>query len=258
MMNKSMKSLLGGLVLLTAPTALATSTTSIPAFEASITTARGTTSPGGATVLRSEIKTALDAFLNDTGGFTGVDSAERAYLTTRLNDTPFQQSLTGTAAKYFADFYELNDASAVGAPLYLSPVAGTAASLYGATGPLANSSRIQEGYIANGQGIANQATLGEAFSSYFGPQSSAFAPITVKELIATLSAGTVSGTPTVDEVEGATAYITAISRNSNRLYITGWSCRGCGAPGWTGGYVIAAVSTDRRFVRMVSVMTASD
>ncbi|RYZ42266.1 MAG: hypothetical protein EOO71_08630 [Myxococcaceae bacterium] len=258
MMTQSMKSLLGGLVLLTAPTALATSTTSIPAFEASITTARGTTSPGGTTVLRSEIKTALNAFINDTGGASGVDSAERAYLTTRLNDTPFQQSLTGTAAKYFADFYELNDANPVGAPLYLSPVAGTAASLYGATGPLAGSSRIQEGYIANGQGIANQATLGEAFSSYFGPQASIFEPITVKELIATLSAGNGSWTPTVDEVEGATAYITAISRNSNRLYITGWSCRGCGAPGYTAGYVIAAVSTDRRFVRMVSVMTASD
>ncbi|CAM3708001.1 hypothetical protein G4177_07310 [Corallococcus sp. ZKHCc1 1396] len=258
MMNKSMKSLLGGLVLLTAPTALATSTTSIPAFEASITTARGTTSPGGATVLRSELKTALNAFLNDTGGPTGVDSAERAYLTTRLNDVPFQQSLTGTAAKYYADFYELNDANPVSAPLYLSPVASTPASLYGATGPLANASRIQEGYIANGQGIANQATLGYAFGSYFGPQVSTFEPITVKELIARLSAGTVAGTPTVDEVEGATAYITQISRNSNRLYVTGWSCRGCGAPGYTAGYVIAAVSTDRRFVRMVSVMTASD
>ena len=258
MMSQSMKSLVGGLVLLTTPAAFATSTTSIPAFEASVTTARGTTSPGGATILRSEIRTALNAFLNDTGGPTGVDSAERTYLTTRLNDSPFQQSLTGTAAKYFADFYELNDANTVAAPLYLSPVAGTAASLYGATGALANSSRIQEGYIANGAGVANQATLGYAFSSYFGPQSSIFEPITVKELIERLSGTTVAGTPSVDEVEGATAFITAISRNSNRLYVTGWSCRGCGAPGWTGGYVIAAVSTDRRFVRMVSVMTASD
>ncbi|WP_233595281.1 MULTISPECIES: hypothetical protein [Corallococcus] len=80
----------------------------------------------------------------------------------------------------------------------------------------------------------------------------------MKELIARLSGNIFSATPTVDEVEGATAFITAISRNSNRLYVTGWSCRGCGAPGYTAGYVIAAVSTDRRFVRMVSVMTTSD
>ncbi|WP_223643168.1 hypothetical protein [Corallococcus sp. EGB] len=188
----------------------------------------------------------------------GVDGAERAYLTTRLNDSPFQQSLTGTAAKYFADFYELNDATTPVAQWSFNPVAQTPASLYGATGPLANSSTIREGFIPNNQGVvANQSILMEAFS-YFGPQSSIFEPITVKELIALLSTRTVSGTPTVDEVEGAVAYITAISRNSNRLYYTGWSCRGCGAPGYTAGYVIAAVSTDRRFVRMVNVMTDSD
>ena len=258
MMSQSMKSIVGGLVLLTAPAAFATSTTSIPAFEASITAARTATSPGGATIVRSEIRTALNEFINDQGGPTGVDTAERAYLATRLSDTAFQQSLTGTAAKYYADFYEVNDATFVSAPLYLNPVAGTAASLYGATGPLANASEIQEGYIANGQGVANQATLGETFSYAYGPQSGIFEPITVKELIEELSGDAVYGTPSVDEVEGATAFITAISRNSNRLYRSYWSCRGCGAPGWTGGYVIAAVSTDRRFVRMVSVMTDSD
>jgi hypothetical protein len=250
-------SLLGGLALLSAPVALASSTTSIPAFEAQVSTAQGSNSPGGTRIIRSEIRTALDAFLNDTGGPTGVDSQERAYLTTRLNDTPFQQSLTGTAAKYFADFYELNDATFTSAPLYLNTVAQTPASLYGATGPLAASSSIREGYIPNGQGVANQATLMDGFSS-FGPQSGTFEPITVKELIAMLSGRTVVGIPTVDEVEGATAYITAISRNSNRLYYTTWSCRGCGAPGYTAGYAIAAVSTDRRFVRMVNVMTTSD
>ncbi|NPD28207.1 hypothetical protein [Corallococcus exiguus] len=257
MKTLSMTSLVGGLMLFAAP-AFATSTTSIPAFEASITAAKSPSSPGGATVLRSEIRTALDSFLNDTGGPTGVDSAERAYLTTRLNDTPFQQSLTGTAAKYYADFYELNDATTPSVQWYLNPVAGTAASLYGATGPLAYSSTIREGYIPNGAGVvANQSVLMDAFSN-FGPQSGTFEPITVKELIALLSGHTVSGTPTVDEVEGATAYITAISRNSNRLYYSTWSCRGCGAPGYTAGYVVAAVSTDRRFVRMVNVMTASD
>ncbi|RKH08585.1 hypothetical protein D7V97_19090 [Corallococcus sp. CA053C] len=252
MKTLSMTSLVGALALLTAPAAFATST-SIPAFEASITTAKGPSSPGGTTILRSEIRTALDAFLNDTGSPEGVDSAERAYLATRLNDTPFQQSLTGTAAKYYADFHEVNDAAITGAPLYLNQVAQTPASLFGATGSL-SSARIYEGYIPNGQGVANQQTLGEAFSMAFGPQASIFEPITVRELISRLSAVSYN----VDEVEGAVAYITAISRNSNRLYTTGWSCRGCGAPGYTQGFAIAAVSTDRRFVRMVSVTTYAD
>ncbi|RKG77290.1 hypothetical protein D7W79_15700 [Corallococcus exercitus] len=258
MKTLSMTSLMGALALLSAPAAFATSTTSIPAFEASITTAKSASSPGGTTILRSEIRNALNAFLYDTGGPTGVDSAERAYLTTRLNDTPFQQSLTGTAAKYYADFYELNDATAPVAQWAMNPVAQTPASLYGATGPLASSSSIREGAIPSSQGVvANQSILMEAFGS-FGPQAGIFEPITVKELLALLSGHTVAGTPTVDEVEGALAYITAISRNSNRLYYSTWSCRGCGAPGYTAGYVVAAVSTDRRFVRMVNVMTASD
>ncbi|MBN9687656.1 MULTISPECIES: hypothetical protein [unclassified Corallococcus] len=250
MKTLSMKSLVGALMLFSAP-AFADSTTSIPAFEAAITAAKLPSSPGGATIQRSEIRTALDAFLNDIG--LGVDSTERAYLTTRLNDTPFQQSMTGTAAKYFADFYELNDATFTGYPLNLYPVTQTPAVLFGATGSF-SSARISEGYIPNGQGVANQQTLGEAFSNAFGPQASDFEPITVKELIAQLSAYSYN----VDEVEGAVAYITQISRNSNRLYRTGWSCRGCGAPGYTQGFAIAAVSTDRRFVRMISITTYAD
>ncbi|MBN8228648.1 hypothetical protein JYK02_14135 [Corallococcus macrosporus] len=255
MKTLSMKSLVGALMLLSTP-AFATSITD---FEAAVTAAKSSTSPGGTTIVRSEIRNALNVFLYNTGSPTGVDSAERAHLTTRLNDTLFQQSLTGTAAKYYADFYELNDATTPASQWGLSPVAQTPASLYGATGPLASSSTIREGVIPSSQNVvANQFILGEAFGNAFGPQVSIFEPITVKELLALLSGRTVAGTPTVDEVEGALAYITQISRNSNRLYYTGWSCRGCGAPGYTAGYVIAAVSTDRRFVRMVNVMTASD
>ncbi|RKH63522.1 hypothetical protein [Corallococcus aberystwythensis] len=250
MKTLSMKSLLGGLMLLAAP-AFADSTTSIPAFEAAITTAKSASSPGGTTILRSEIRNALDAFFNDVG--YGVDSAERAHLTTRLGDTSFQQSMTGTAAKYFADFYEVNDTLVTGYPLNLYPVAQTPAVLFGATGSFSYA-RIYEGYIPNGQGVANQQTLGEAFSNAFGPQASIFEPITVRELIGQLSAYSYNE----DEVAGAVAYITQISRNSNRLYRTGWSCRGCGAPGYTQGFAIAAVSTDRRFVRMISVTTYAD
>ncbi|NNC17600.1 hypothetical protein HRD49_19610 [Corallococcus exiguus] len=258
MKTLSMTSLLSGLALFAAPAAFASSTTSIPAFEASISTAQGPLSPGGATILRSELRTAMEAFIYDTGGPQGVDSAERAYLTTRLNDTPFQQSLTGTAAKYYADFYELNDATFTSYPLYQGSVAGTAASLFGATGPLASNADIREGYIPNGQGIANQATLGTAFTTYFEPPVGPFQPITVKELIERLGTTSIKGsTPSVDEVEGAVAYITQISRNSNRLYVADWTCRRCSFSPWnTRGYVIAAVSTDRRFVRMVSVWTA--
>ncbi|RKH46511.1 hypothetical protein D7X55_16010 [Corallococcus sp. AB049A] len=250
MKTLSMKSLVGALMLFSAP-ALAGSTTSIPAFEARITAAKSPTSPGGTTILRSEIRTALDEFLNDAG--YGVDSAERAHLTTRLSDTQFQQSMTGTAAKYFADFYEVNDTLLTGYPLNLYPVAQTPAVLFGAVGGLSGA-RIYEGYIPNGQGVANQQTLGEAFSNAFGPQASIFEPISPRELVGQLSAYTYN----VDEAEGAVAYITQISRNSNRLYITGWSCRGCGAPGYTQGFAIAAVSTDRRFVRMMSVTTYAD
>ncbi|RKG98579.1 hypothetical protein [Corallococcus carmarthensis] len=252
-----MTSLLSGLALFAAPAAFASSTTSIPAFEASISTAQGPNSPGGTRILRSELKPALEAFIYDTGGATGVDTAERAYLTTRLNDTPFQQSLTGTAAKYYADFHELNDATFTSYPLYQGSVAGTAASLFGATGPLASNADIREGYIPNGQGIANQSTLATAFTTYFEPPVGAFQAITVKELIERLGTPIKGSTPTVDEVEGAVAYITQISRNSNRLYVADWTCRRCGFSPWnTRGYVIAAVSTDRRFVRMVSVWTA--
>ncbi|MGE6758022.1 hypothetical protein ACQKGO_08440 [Corallococcus interemptor] len=250
MKTLSMKSLVGALMLFSAP-ALADSTTSIPAFEARITAAKSPTSPGGATIQRSEIRLALEEFLNDAG--YGVDSAERAHLSTRLGDTQFQQSMTGTAAKYFADFYEVNDTLLTGYPLNLYPVAQTPAVLFGAVGGLSGA-RIYEGYIPNGQGVANQQTLGEAFSNAFGPQASIFEPISLRELVGQLSAYTYN----VDEAEGAVAYITQISRNSNRLYITGWSCRGCGAPGYTQGFAIAAVSTDRRFVRMMSVTTYAD
>ncbi|RKH63520.1 hypothetical protein [Corallococcus aberystwythensis] len=256
MKTLSMTSLLSGLVLFAAP-AFATSTTSIPAFEASITTAQGPNSPGGATLVRSEIRAALEAFIYDTGPM-GVDSTERGHLTTRLNDTSFQQSLTGTAAKYFADFYELNDATFTSHPLYQGSVAQTPASLFGATGPLASNADIREGYIPNGQGIANQTTLATAFTTFFEPPVGPFQPITVKELIERLGTTSIKGsTPSVDEVEGAVAYITQISRNSNRLYVADWTCRRCSFSPWnTRGYVIAAVSTDRRFVRMVSVWTA--
>jgi hypothetical protein len=258
MSSTSLKSLLSGMVLLAAPVALADSSTSIPAFEASVATATTTTSPGGATVLREELKPALASFMQDSYP-TGVDTTERAYLTAKLGDASFTASLATDAQQYFSAFYELNDAATVAAPLSVYPVSGTPESLFGVPGPLADNAVIQEGFIPYKQGVANQLTLGWTFVSAFGPNDHIqFEPINQAELVEVLSGHTVSGTPSAAEVQGAVNYITYISRHSNRLYVSRWACRGCGAPGWTGGYVVAAVSTDRRFVRMVSVMTDSD
>jgi hypothetical protein len=248
--SSSLKSLLGGLVLLAAPAALAQdSTTSIPAFEAKMSAARATTSPSGATVTRQELVDALAAF-------GGVDTSERAYLATKVGDSTFLTGLTAAAKKQLTDFHELNDAAEFGAPLGMSAVAGTPAELFGASGALSHA-RIKEGYIPNGAGVANQVTLTDTYGAAFGSSYDNgyfFEPITPRELIAMLQSNT-EGTPTADEVDGAVAYITQISRNSNRLYVSGWRTMGRGGPGEAAGFVVAAVSTDRRFVRMVEFLS---
>ncbi|NTX36138.1 hypothetical protein HUA78_16955 [Myxococcus sp. CA033] len=259
MFSTSLKSFLGGVALLAAPQALADSTTTIPAFNAAIATARTSNSPGGTTVRRAEMKNAVNLFLYDDGR---VDAAERTFLGARINDLVFNIGVTATAKKYMIDVHELNDGATTYAPLWLDDMAQTPEQLFGATGPLTTSSSIKEGYIPNGQGVANQETLSYKAAAAFGLRGvGAFTPITVQELLAKLSAQVISGTPNSDEVDGALALITQISRNSNRLYTTGWSCQtycGGGGPGDMGGYFIAAVSTDRQFVRMVRVTTWSD
>ncbi|MFP2928419.1 hypothetical protein ACLESO_25135 [Pyxidicoccus sp. 3LG] len=252
MSTSFLKSFLGGAVLLTAPAALADSTTTIPAFDAKIATARGSSSPGGTTINRAEMTDAVNTFLYDDGI---VDAAERAYLGTKVSNTTFLTGVTATAKKYLTDFHELNDGATVAAPLYLSWLQGTPAELYGASGSLANVSEIVEGYVPNGQGVANQLTLTTGAYETFRVESvNNFQPITVRELVAQLSARMENGTASADEVDGAVALITQISRNSNRLYLGTWFCSTCGGgPGDMGGYIVAAVSTDRRFVRMVKV-----
>ena len=254
MSSPSLKALLGGVVLMAAPAALAGSTTSIPAFDAKIAAARASTSPGGTTVIRSEMAGALGQFTYDDGT---VDAAERAYLGTKVSDTTFLTGLTGTAKKLLTDYYELNDAATTAAPLYLGWLQSTPAELYGASGSLANSSEIVEGYIPNGQGVANQFTLGySAYETFRVDNPGTFEPITLRELVDTLKTRYYGAAVTPDEVDGAVAFITQISRNSNRLYVSNWQCNGCGGgPGDLGGYIVAAVSTDRRFVRMVKVWT---
>ncbi|ATB30113.1 hypothetical protein [Melittangium boletus] len=252
----ALKPLLGSLMFLAAP-ALADSAASIASFTSKMTAARAATSPGGTAVVRSEIAGALNGSFFLDGH---VDAQERAYLATQLGDALFLQGLTGQAKKYLTDFHELNDAADREAPLTLGPVAGTTAELFGASGALSRSARVKEGYIPNGQGVANQVTLSNQYTQYFGggydyPLS--FEPINPRELIAKLQASTYFGTPSQDEVDGALAYVTEISRNSNRLYIAYWHTEGRGGPGEAAGFVVAAVSTDRRFVRMLEVLSWS-
>jgi hypothetical protein len=252
-MNSSLKSLLSGLVLLASPAALAGSATTIPAFDAKIATARGASSPGGTTVTRVEMQGAVDLLINDDNQ---VDAAERAHLGAKLASTTFLTGVNGSAKKYLSDTYELNDNATTAAPLGSFPVAGTPAELYGADGDLAGSSVIREGYIPYGQGVANQVTLVETFNANgrLGSNGvSYFTPITTQELIDVLGTQYFSNKPTVDEVEGALAYIYQIYRNSNRLYIGYWS--GSYHSGYMQGFVVAAVSSDRRFVRFVDVLT---
>ncbi|MCP3064132.1 hypothetical protein LXT21_35705 [Myxococcus sp. K38C18041901] len=258
MLSSSMKSLLGGVVLAATP-ALADSTTTIPAFAADIAAARLATSPGGTTVIRAEMRGAVDRFLQDD---SKVDAVERAYLADRINDLTFKQGVTATAMKYLIDTHELNDGLTWYSPLWLDVLPQTPADYFGATGPLTTSTEIMEGNIPNGQGVANQRTLTYKAAAAFGLQGvSNFTPITVQELLAMLKGHVINGTPNADEVDGALAFITQVSRNSNRLYTTGWSCQtycGGGGPGDAGGFFIAAVSTERNFVRMVRVTTWSD
>lgn len=252
--SSSLKSLLGGLVLLAAPAALADSAANIALFDSRMASARTSTSPSGATVTRTEMVNALDAFAWDYW----VDATERAHLSTKVGNTTFLTGLATDAKQYLNLFHELNDAAAYGDPLGMDAVSATPAQLYGASGPLASSSRIKEGSIAEGDGVANQVTLTDtyfwAFGSYYD-EPYFFEPVTEAGLRTRLQQRTYSGTPTAAEVDGAVAYLKQVSGTGQRLYISSWRSMGRGGPGESAGFVVAAVSPDRLFVRMVEVLT---
>lgn len=254
MRNTPLQALLAGVTLLVSPAALAGTSTSVPTFEARITSARASTSPGGTSVLRAEMISALEAFRSDD---STVDTAEHQYLGTKLSSSTFLTGITGPAKKYLQDFYELEDGASTPAPLASTAVTTPAAQLYGASGPLASTSVIREGAIPSGQGVANQVTLTATYDTYFNDgydDPVYFEPISLRELTLMLKQGVEGGTPTSDEVDGALAFITDISRNSSRLYIAHWHSWGSsGGPGESAGRIVAAVSSDRRFVRMVNL-----
>ncbi|WNG15513.1 hypothetical protein [Cystobacter fuscus] len=247
-------SLLGGLALLAAPAAKADVTTARPLFESRVASARTASSPGGATVLRQELITALDAFIVD--GW--VDAQEASYLSTRVSNPTFLTGLEAAAKKYLFDFHELNDAEDYEAPLSLESVSSTPAQVFGASGPLASSSRIKEGSIPEGTGVANQVTLTNAYTWVFGSsydRQTYFEPVNIEELTARLKARTSYGTPSTAEVNGALAWLARIYNTGNRIYVADWRSEGRGGPGESAGFVVAVVSADRGFVRMLEVLT---
>jgi len=236
--------------------AFANGATTVPQFDAAIAAARLATSPGGTQVTRAEMRGAANQFLVDDGV---VDGVERSYLVGRLTDTAFLTGVTGQGKKYASDFVELNDGGPT-APLAVSDGQTPIAQLIGATGALTSVAWSQEGFIPNGAGVTNQITLQTAYRDAFNADPRNFDPISVRELTNTLARHVDGGgTPSEDEIDGAAALITQISRNSNRLYLGSWITNGRGGgPGDLGGYVVAAVSTDRRFVRFFEVRTFSE
>ncbi|HEX5751398.1 MAG TPA: hypothetical protein VFZ09_34565 [Archangium sp.] len=253
MKSKSLKTMLGVLAVVAAPAALAGLSMTQPMFESRMSTARSATSPEGAVVNRSEIRGALGSFLYDD---SLVDSGERAYLAPKVNDATFLTGFTTDARSYFSSFYELNDAATSSAPLSVYPVDETPAQAFGVSGVLSNSAAIQEGFIPSNQGVANQYTLQWTYYSSFDITNvGTFDPKSEAELRSELA---LPGA-TQAEIDGAVAYINQIAGNSKRIYIASWKNEyGRGAPGDLGGFVVAAVSTDRRFVRYVEFQTWSE
>ncbi|HYO68043.1 MAG TPA: hypothetical protein VEU33_18390 [Archangium sp.] len=253
MKSKSLKTLLGVLAVVAAPAALAGLSTTQPMFESRMNTARAATSPEGAVVNRTEIRGALGSFLHDDGV---VDSGERAYLAPQVTNTTFLTGFTPEARTYFSSFYELNDAANSSAPLSVYPVGQTPAQAFGVSGVLSHSADIQEGVIPSTQGVANQYTLQWTYYSSFDITNlGTFDPTSEAELRSALA---LPGA-TQAEINGAVAYINQIAGTRKRIYKASWrNDYGRQYPGGLGGFVIAAVSTDRRFVRYVEFVTWSE
>jgi hypothetical protein len=83
-----------------------------------------------------------------------------------------------------------------------------------------------------------------------------FEPITQRQLVELLQGGaSQQPPPTPDEVDGAVAYLNQVSLGGTHLYAGQLHARLHGEA--LTGYVIAAVSPDRRLLRMVRVASGS-
>lgn len=258
MKTPSLKSLLGAVALLSAPAALAGLGNSQPLFESRMDAARAASSSEGTHVTRTESRTALSSFIAYDDG--QVDASEYAYLAPLVSDESFLTGFTDGARQYFASFHELNDAATQPASMNLYPVSETPAEAFGVSGVLSNHASILEGYIPYGTGVANQVSLQWGYYSYFDITSvGAFDPLSEDELRSALAQRMEGQYASQAEIDGAVAYLNEIAGNSQRLYKASWkNDYGRRYPGGLGGFVIAAVSTDRRFVRFVEFVTWSE
>lgn len=200
---------------------------------------------------------ALGSFREDDGV---VDADEHAFLDDMLSDSAFLADATGPARRYLREFEELNDARDA-APLLLRAVTEPGDKLLGAKGPLASAARMAEGYIADGQGMANNEALQATYRAALAEPGVSeeplwFEPITLRQLVEFLGGKAAQQTPSPDEVDGAVAYLTQVSPGGQHLYAGHWHASSPESD--SVGYVIAAVSADRRFVRMMRVTSASD
>ena len=254
MLKRLLPSVTTTLALLAAPGAWAGLSQSQPQFESALAAARAASSAQGATVSREEARGALGRFLSDD---SQVDAQERAYLTTQSGNAAFFTGFTAEARQYFASFQELNDAATTAAPLGCYSANETPEEAFGTDGTLASSADIQQGFIPYKQGVANQVTLRTTYYNHFAVTGvGQFDPVTEAEL-RTLLATRYDGMPvTQQEVDGAVAYLQQIGGSSKRYYVATWiNTHGRNAPGDLGGIVVAAVSTDRRYVRYVEIRT---
>lgn len=239
------------------PATVARIHTSYGSFQERLSAARNQ-APAGTTVLtRPQMAEALGSFREDDGV---VDPEEHAFLDGMLSDGGFLAGFTGAAKRYLRDYEELNDAGDV-APLLLRHVTAPGDQLLGAKGPLASAARVAEGYITDGQSLANNDTLQETYRAALADPGVRedplwFEPITLRQLVELLGGNAHQQTPSPDEVDGAVAYLTQVSPGGAHLYAGHWHSRSRDSE--SAGYVIAAVSADRRFVRMLRVTSSTD
>ena len=253
----SLRTAFCGLSLVAAPAALAWgSTHSIPLFESQLAAARTSGSTGGTTVVRSEIKTVLNAFLGADDGQT--DAAEHAYLAGRLADPAFLAGIDTSARDYLFRYHELNDATTVPFTTDVATPAQSPAQILGASGPLVNNAWIQAGGVIERAGVVNQTTLQWAYYGAFGPSPRTFSVVTFDELATQLSSPVFGQVPSAAEVNGALDYLSGNAGDGARYYVTTWvDTYGRTGPGDIGGYVVASVNEDRDSVRFIEVMTWS-
>ncbi|NTX04613.1 MULTISPECIES: hypothetical protein [Myxococcus] len=258
MKPSSLRAALCVLSALASPVAFAWgSTYSIPLFESRMTAARASGSTGGTTVIRSEMKTALESFLSSDDGQT--DAAEYTYLAGKVASPTFLTGIDTSARDYLFRYHELNDGAATTSPLDVASPAQTPAQIFGASGRLASNAWIQEGGMLGDEGVANQTTLMWTYYGYFGPQPSTFAPVTYAELSAKLGSTIFGQAPSAAEVNGALAWLSAHAGTGARYYVASWhDSYGRTGPGDIGGYVVASVNNTRDSVRYIEVMTWSD